>query len=106
MKKLLFFIGLVSLGIAASASTTYTYYGSKASSNTNNPCKGATNRICGTIKIDVQALSVASTLVVQTIKYADGELLSSTATVVDKPISLAVEEVLYKLEAEVRAQDE
>lgn len=34
-----------------------TYYGTKASTNANNPCKGATTRVCGEIDSGVVELS-------------------------------------------------
>lgn len=34
-----------------------TFYGSKASSNANNPCKGSTIRVCGTIEQSLVSLT-------------------------------------------------
>ncbi|MBW3519985.1 hypothetical protein [Flavobacterium sp. NKUCC04_CG] len=36
--------------------TTSTYYGTKASTNANNPCKGATTRVCGKIESQLQLI--------------------------------------------------
>lgn len=52
-----------------------TFYGSKASSNANNPCKGATIRICGTIESSLVSFE-AQTLVMQQVKDAEENTLS------------------------------
>ena len=51
-----------------------TFYGSKASSNANNPCKGATIRKCGTIESSLVSFE-DQTLVMQQVKDADGNTL-------------------------------
>lgn len=62
------------------------FYGSKASSNANNPCKGATIRICGTIESELVFINSEQTLVVQQIKDADGALISNSDYFVAKPL--------------------
>lgn len=51
-----------------------TFYGSKASTNANNPCKGATIRKCGTIESSLVSFE-DQTLVMQQVKDADGNTL-------------------------------
>ena len=46
-----------------------TFYGSKASTNANNPCKGATIRKCGTIESSLVSFE-DQTLVMQQVKDA------------------------------------
>lgn len=56
-----------------------TFYGSKASSNPNNPCKGATIRVCGVIVHSFTDVSIGDTpltLVKTTVKDAYGNVTS------------------------------
>ena len=75
MKKLLIclFLGSAfSLNIAGDNGTTMTtYYGAKASSSANNPCKGATIRVCGTIetKNTIIYLTIIDKLVIYVLPY-------------------------------------
>ncbi len=62
-----------------------TFYGSKASTNANNPCKGATIRICGIVNITLVP-SNGSTFVVQQVKDAEGNTMSSNSYYVSAPI--------------------
>lgn len=55
--------------------TVSTFYGSKASSNANNPCKGATIRKCGTIESSLVSFE-DQTLVMQQEKDVEGNTLS------------------------------
>ena len=55
--------------------TVSTFYGSKASSNANNPCKGATIRKCGTIESSLVSFA-DQTLVMQQVKDVEGNTLS------------------------------
>lgn len=70
-----------------------TFYGSKASSNANNPCKGATTRICGKIESELITVNSGQTLVVQQIKDADGIVISSSDYFVAKPLKEVKESI-------------
>ena len=88
MKKLLIclFLGSAfSLNIAAGddGTTVTTYYGAKASSSANNPCKGATIRVCGTIETKKITVSETSTIVSSIVRDADGIILSRDIQLVD-----------------------
>ena len=88
MKKLLIclFLGSAfSLNIAAEDEGTIvtTFYGSKASSSSNNPCKGATIRVCGTIETKKYTVSETSTIVSSIVRDANGIILSRDIQLVD-----------------------
>lgn len=70
-----------------------TFYGSKASSNANNPCKGATTRVCGKIESELITANSGQTLVVQQIKDADGIVISSSNYFVAKPLKEVKESI-------------
>lgn len=70
-----------------------TFYGSKASSNANNPCKGATTRVCGKIESELITDNSGQTLVVQQIKDADGNVISSSNYFVAKPLKEVKESI-------------
>lgn len=70
-----------------------TIYGSKASSNANNPCKGATTRVCGKIESELITANSGQTLVVQQIKDADGIVISSSNYFVAKPLKEVKESI-------------
>lgn len=70
-----------------------TFYGSKASSNANNPCKGATTRVCGKIESELITDNSGQTLVVQQIKDADGNVISSSNYFVTKPLKEVKESI-------------
>lgn len=70
-----------------------TFYGSKASSNANNPCKGATTQVCGKIESELITDNSGQTLVVQQIKDADGNVISSSNYFVAKPLKEVKESI-------------
>lgn len=70
-----------------------TFYGSKASSNANNPCKRATIRVCGKIESELITDNSGQTLVVQQIKDADGNVISSSNYFVAKPLKEVKESI-------------
>lgn len=61
-----------------------TFYGSKASNNANNPCKGATTRVCGRIETEIISISESLTMLVSETKDADGETISVESTLLDE----------------------
>ena len=65
------------------------YYGAKASSNPNNPCKGATIRVCGRIATKLVALTDRETLVSKSIEDADGKLKSVSTYILAEPLEEA-----------------
>lgn len=72
-------------GIQSSNATTTktTFYGSKASNHANNPCKGATTRVCGTIETIAQQINIGLTKVTQTTIDCDG-IVKTRVTTTDK----------------------
>ena len=66
-----------------------TFYGAKASSNANNPCKGATIRVCGEVSINLVALTNDETFVSKSIKDADGKLKSVSTYILAEPLEEA-----------------
>ena len=75
-----------------------TFYGSKASNNANNPCKGATTRVCGKIETTASEVSTNSTLVMSVFKDAEGKILSKEFYYVEAPAKLVLEETAMKYE--------
>lgn len=89
MKKLMMFALLgCTLTISAAPENeekiVSTFYGSKASSNANNPCKGATIRVCGKIETEIIAISESLTMLVSETKDAEGETISVDSKLVDE----------------------
>lgn len=70
-----------------------TFYGSKAYSNANNPCKGATTQVCGKIESELITDNSGQTLVVQQIKDADGIVISNSNYFVAKPLKEVKESI-------------
>ena len=62
------------------------FYGAKASSNPNNPCKGATIRICAKVETKLVALTDGETLVSKSIEDADGKLKSVSTYILAEPL--------------------
>ena len=73
-----------------------TFYGTKASKNANNPCKGATTRKCGKIETELQSVSADETLVRETLKSPDDKILSVSTRIELKPIDEVKEEILRR----------
>ena len=59
--------------------TKTTFYGTEASNNPNNPCKGATIRVCGTIE-QTPVSTPVGTVMKKVVKNANGQVLSVTTT--------------------------
>lgn len=73
--------------------TVSTFYGSKVSSNANNPCKGATTRVCGKIETELITVNSGQTSVYQKVTDAEGVVLSSSSYFVAKPLKEVKEEI-------------
>lgn len=73
--------------ISTDDKTVSTFYGSKASSNANNPCKGATIRKCGTIETSLVSFIDGQTFVIQQVKDNAGNTLSTTNYI--SPVSVS-----------------
>lgn len=58
------------------------YWGTEASTNPNNPCKGATTRKCAEIDTQITSTGNGSSLVVRTIRDGDGVVKSITRDIV------------------------
>lgn len=67
--------------------TVSTFYGSKASTNANNPYKGATIRKCGTIETSLVSFIDGQTFVIQQVKENAGNILSTTNFI--SPVSVS-----------------
>lgn len=69
-------------GIQSSNITTTksTFYGAKASNHANNPCKGATTRVCGTIETVAKQITIGLTKVTQTTIDCDGIVKTRVTT--------------------------
>ncbi len=74
--------------------TKTTFYGSKASSSANNPCKGATTRVCGTIetKLAMTAHSFYDTsyMEIEVIKDTNGSLLNESINYITIPSNMPI----------------
>ena len=69
------------------------FYGSKASQGSNNPCKGATIRKCGEIYSKIIAVSDGESLVQQTVKDADNQVLEVRSYIEEKEPDEVVKEI-------------
>ena len=78
--------------------TISTFYGSKASNSANNPCKGATTRVCGTIETSAYEVSDNSTLITSVLKNAEGVILSKESYYVEAAAQQVLEETAMKYE--------
>lgn len=90
MKRLLLFLFLgCSLYMSADdnkeTKTVTTYYGAKASGNANNPCKGATTRICAVVETTYRPYSETVTAVTTVTKDENGEIISMDFNALDIP---------------------
>jgi hypothetical protein len=87
-----------------------TFYGSKASSNANNPCKGATIRKCGTIETSDLAVSESTTMVTSVVRDGDGKWVSTEVEFVDAPVEVVkqkqVSDFNRRLNADVQIIEE
>lgn len=111
MKKLMLFMFLgCSLALNAASEeekkvnapivkVTSTFYGSKASTNANNPCKGSTIRICGKIESSNMAVSDSETLVTTTCKDSEDNVISVDAELMDAPLEDVLKELLLKFQS-------
>lgn len=85
MKKFIIFaFALIAVqGIFAGnnkGSQVTTYYGEEASNDPNNPCKGATYRVCATITTKVDAASTTQCHVTRTLTDTYGAILYQKTT--------------------------
>lgn len=85
MKKLIIFaFALIAVqGVFAGnnkGTQVATYYGEEANNDPNNPCKGATYRVCATITTKVDAVSTTQCHVTRTLADAYGTVLFQKAT--------------------------
>jgi len=86
-----------------------TFWGSKASTNPNNPCKGATIRICGILATDITPINENNTLVTKTVKDANGVIISESSYIVPKSIDTVTKETSEQentLEGTIDTQNE
>ena len=75
--------------------TKTTFYGSKASSSANNPCKGATIRVCGTIETKLEKMAVhsfyeTSYKEIEIVKDAEGLLLNESIDYITIPANMSI----------------
>lgn len=86
-----------------------TFWGSKASTNPNNPCKGATIRLCGILATDITPIDENKTLVTKTVKDANGVIISESSYIVPKSIDTVTKETSEQentLEGTIDTQNE
>ena len=67
-----------------------TFFGSKASTNPNNPCKGATIRVCGILVTNLMPVNENKTLVTKTVEDANGVIISESSYIVPKSIDTLI----------------
>lgn len=100
MKTLLFTLFLAAICSGVSAEDTNskkiisTYYGTKASTNANNPCKGATTRKCGTIESEITMEGSDSSSVIRTVKDAEGNVLSTQTLRLSLPVRAVTAKII------------
>lgn len=106
MKKLLF------LGLSLLVCSTYTvanssndndhntkvniFYGTKASHNATNPCKGPTIRKCGEIVATYEDNGDGQTFVTRTVKDANGNIITIQHFIAPKDSTFHGEEVTFE----------
>lgn len=86
-----------------------TFWGSKASTHPNNPCKGATIRICGILATDITPINENKTLVTKTVKDVNGVIISESSYIVPKSIDTVTKEASEQentLEGTIDTQNE
>ena len=72
--------------------TNLLFFGSKASTNPNNPCKGATIRVCGILVTNLMPVNENKTLVTKTVEDANGVIISESSYIVPKSIDTVTKE--------------
>lgn len=63
-----------------------TFYGTKASKSPNNPCKGATTRVCGIRVITYSDMGDNTTRVTRLTTDCDGDVLENWTNIIPFPI--------------------
>ena len=63
-----------------------TFYGTKASKSPNNPCKGATTRVCGIRVITYSDMGDNTTRVTRLTTDCDGDVLENWTNIIPSPI--------------------
>ncbi len=71
-----------------------TYMGTEASTNPNNPCKGATTRECAIFESYLVPVSEDETIVIETLTDAEGNTISSSSYRVTQPIYVVKEGII------------
>lgn len=70
-----------------------TYFGSRASTSSKNPCKGATDRICAIIETKLDAITEEATQVTESIFDENKELVSKSSYILDLPFEDAKKKI-------------
>lgn len=95
MKRKILFAALIcacSTTTFAQTSTTI-YWGAKASSNPNNPCSGATTRICGKMTTSANSASENSTIVEKCTYNSEDILIHHDTYIDNRPVEVVWEEI-------------
>ena len=102
MKKIFLFTALLCLGCSSiyAEKTVTKFYGSRASHNSNNPCSGATTRICGTIEQELEIQPEGWVKVETVVKDENGNVIITTTKKGDRSIQEIKEELILKNSAQ------
>lgn len=92
-----FAMALAGSAMAEEVKTVSTFYGTKTSKNTKNPCKGATTRICGTIEIVSMQQTITVTQVTKTVTDNKGNIISRTVSTTPKPTAKVQKQTTKKI---------
>lgn len=98
MKKIYLFTALLCLGCSSiyAEKTVTKFYGSKASNNANNPCSGATTRLCGIIEQEYEILPDGWVQIKKVTKDENGNVIASTVEVDDRSMQEIKTELMQK----------
>ena len=80
------------------------YYGTKASKNSDNPCRGATIRVCAIIETTTSN-DGGSTTVLKVVKDADGNIVNVTREYVAKSLSEVIIDTVSQLPANAEVEE-
>ena len=90
-------------GVNPGHSNRTTYYGTEASTNANNPCKGATIRVCAIVDTNVEGAN-GNTKITKIVRAADGKILSVTQDYVPGSPSQVMKEEMANTPSNAKAE--
>ncbi|HJD91734.1 MULTISPECIES: hypothetical protein [Bacteroides] len=83
-----------------------TFYGSKASNRANNPCKGATIRVCGTISSQLQEVNDKVSLLVEEIRDEKNQIIKVEKYFIDGNLQEAAWRVFNEVNIPMRLRND